>query len=277
MKKFLILALTLIAGVASADVMALRNLNIGDPYPQFCGEQLDGKKVCTSDYKDKVLVLAFVRMGQSQSKKVMLALQELYTEFDGKNVNVSIVGVVSGEIDLQELIDFRKNNKLTVPVFVDKDREIYSKFGVFVYPSTIVIGQDEKLHYLFGSAMINYKRRLEGSIRFLLKEITAEEFDKILHPVVIHADTKFARMERYYNGARKSFENQQFSKAKKLVKISLKKYPEHALSLSLYGYILIRDKEYKEALEQFEKALQLNPDLEEAQVGKQICLEKDKS
>ncbi len=272
MKKIIYFTIIWATIIFSTDAMALIHLNIGDPYPQFCGKQLDGKKTCSSEFKDSIVIISFVRLGQSQSQKVMLTLQDLYTKFTGKRV--SIFGIVSGDVDLQELIAFRKKNMLTFPIFLDGKREIYSKFGVFVYPSTLVIGQDKKLHYVYNSAMINFKQRLDGSTRYLLKEITEEQFDEILHPVIEKVDQKLARMQRYYNGAKKSFTNQQFSKATKLVTISLKKYPDHVLSLSLYGHILIREREYKLALEQFEKALKLDADLEEAKTGKQICLDK---
>ncbi len=58
MKKFIIIVLSLIAGGVSAEVMALRNLDIGGPYPSFCAQQHNGAQLCSSNYKDKILVVA---------------------------------------------------------------------------------------------------------------------------------------------------------------------------------------------------------------------------
>ena len=94
-----------------------------------------------------------------------------------------------------------------------------------------------------------------------------------MHPVVEKIDPERAQIERQYNFAKISFSRHHFSTAKKIIESSLKNHPEHALSYSLYGYILIEEKNYKSGLKQFERALELDPDLEEAQKGKQACLD----
>lgn len=270
MKKFIIIIFTLIAGAVSAEVKALRNIDIGDPYPPFCAQQLNGAQICSSKYKNTILVVAFVKIVQKQFQKIMVNLQELHTQYNAKNV--SIICIVSGEIDLQRLIVFTDENKITFPLFLDRNREIYGSFGVFVYPTITVFDQDRKMQYLFGSNTINSKSRIEGAIRFLLAEIGTSELEKIMHPVVEEIDHELAELERNYNFAKSSFAKQQFSIARKIVESSLKNYPDHALSYSLYGYILIQEEDYKLGLKQFELALELNPDLEEAKVGKQTCL-----
>jgi len=271
MKKLIITLVILIAGGVSAEVKALRNIDIGAPYPPFCAQQLNGTQICSSKYKNTVLVASFVKMGQEKSLKVMLNLQELYTQYSAKKV--SIICILSGEVDLQQLKNFAEKNNITFPLLLDKNREIYGSFGVFVYPTIAIFDQDRKMQYLMGSTTINIKRRVEGVIRFLLAEIGESELEMILHPVVEEIDHKGAGLERNYNFARNSYAKQQYSIARKIVEASLKKYPDHALSYSLYGYILIAEEDYKLGLKQFERALELDPGLEEAKVGKQTCLD----
>jgi len=272
MRHVIIIIITLIAWGASAEVMALRNIDIGESYPPFCAPQLNGAQICSGKYKDNILVVSFVRIKQKESLKIMLALEDLHVRYSTKNV--SIICLLSGEIDRQELTDFTDKNKLTLPLILDRDREIYGGFGVFVYPTTALFDQDGKLSYLFGSNTINIRKRMEGCIQFLLKEIGAREFEEIMHPVVKKIDPEDAKAQRYYNFAKKSFASQHFSKARKIVESSLEKYPNHALSHSLYGYILVQEEAYQLGLEQFEIALELDPDLEEAKAGRQICMDK---
>lgn len=271
MRKFIIIIITLIAGGASAEVMALRNIDIGDLYPSFCVQQLDKSQICSSRYKNNILITSFVRINQKQSLKILLTLQDLHALYSTKDV--SIICILSGDVDQQELMAFVDKNKITLPLFFDKNREVYGSFGVVAYPTITVSGQDGRLSYLFGSNTINIRKRLEGCIRFLLQEIEASEFEEILHPVVKKIDPEHARAERYYNFAKNSFASQHFSRAKKIVESSLENYPEHALFHSLYGYILIQEEDYKLALTQFELALKFNTDLKEAKTGKQICLD----
>ncbi|MBE0583002.1 MAG: TlpA family protein disulfide reductase, partial [Desulfofustis sp.] len=182
MRKAIIALIILIAGGASAEVKALRNLDVGDSCPSFCAPQLDGAQLCSSDHENSILVTSFVRMDQKESLKVLLALQDLHDRYSTKNVH--IIGILSGEIDRQELLDFIGLKELTLPLILDRNREIYGSFGVFVYPTLAVFGQDGKLRFLFGSNTINIGKRVEGTIRFLLAEIDADELEEILHPVV---------------------------------------------------------------------------------------------
>lgn len=273
MRKILAIVFVLIAGTASAsDNMALRNFDIGDPYQPFCGSLIEGNELCSSEFEGKVLVASFVRIGQVQSDKVLIALQKLSQKH--KAQNVSIVGIISGDVNLQELTDFTKKHNITIPIILDSNRALYGKFGIFVYPSSAVFGPDKILRYIFGSNTINISKRFEGAVRYLLGEISQDELGRILHPVVEKIDRSSTKMQRYYNFARKSFEKQQLSRAKKLIKLSFQKYPDHALSHSLYGKILLVEKKCDLALEQFDKALELDPTIEEAKVGRKACLEK---
>ncbi|WP_163335888.1 peroxiredoxin [Desulfopila sp. IMCC35008] len=272
MKKLIVIVLTLISGMASAEVRALRNIGIGDTYLPFCGQQLKGEQVCSSKYEDNILVVSFVKMGQKNSRKVLLEMQELYTLYKMKNV--SLIGIVSGETDVPALVAYAEKNKLTLPLLVDEDRDLYGSFGVVAYPTIAVFGRNQKLQYVFGSNIINIKKRVEGCVKYLLGDINITELERILHPVVEKGDPQNATLERYYNFSKNLYKKQHYSQAKKIVTFSLNNFPDHALSYCLYGDILIQEKNYQLALKQFEHALELDPHLEEAKAGRQICLDK---
>lgn len=272
MKKLIVIVITLISGMASAEVKALRNIDIGDTYLPFCVQQLNGEQICSSKYEDNILVASFVKMGQKSSLKILLKMQELYTLYKMKNV--SIICIVSGETDVPELVAYAERNKLTLPLLLDENRNLYGTFGVIAYPTIVVFGKSQKLQYVFGSNTINIKKRVSGCVKYLLGEIEVNELERILHPVVEEVDPESARSQRYYKFSKNLFAKQHYSQAKRIVTLSLKNYPDHALSYSLYGYILIQEENYKLGLKQFEHALEFDPHLEEAKTGRQICLDK---
>ena len=103
---------------------------------------------------------------------------------------------------------------------LDKKREIYGSFGVFVYPTIAIFDQDRKMQYLLGSTTINLKRRVEGVIRFLLAEIGASELENILHPVVEEIDHNRAELERNYDFAKNSYAKGQIEKLRALMQNS---------------------------------------------------------
>lgn len=271
MKKQIVIILTLIYGLVSAEVWALRSIDIGDTYTPFCVQQLNGEQVCSSKYEDTILVAAFVKIGQSKSLKVLLNMQELFTRYKVKNV--SCIGIISGEIEVSELAGYAEKNELTLPLLVDENRDLYGNFGVVAYPTIVVFGGNQKLEYVFGSNILNIKKRVEGCVQYLLAEIEKNELERILYPVAEKSDSKSAISERYYNFSKKLYANQHYSRAKKIVTLSLKDFPDHASSYCLYGYILIQEKNYELALQQFEHALELDPHLEDAQNGRRICLD----
>jgi len=271
MKKHILVVLFVLMDVGLADCMAYRFVDIGDPYPPFCAQQFHGDQVCSDSYENKILIISFFTLNQMNSQKVLIDLQDIYNEYREKNV--SIVGILSGEADLQALDEFLKTNKLNVPILLDPDRQIYGDFGVFLYPATGIFARDKTLKYYLPARRINFKKHVDGYIRFLLEEISESDLEKIIHPSVDKTDPNYKKAENYYNFARIYFDKGKFEKAKELLESSIKTHDKYALAYSLYGYIYIQEKEYQLGLEQFELALTIDPDLKEAKTGKQTCLD----
>ena len=161
-KKFIHIHLCVIVcivmTVGSADCAAYRFINIGDLYPPFCAQQFHRKQECSSSYENKILVLSFFTLPQTKSQKVLLDLQDLSIKY----ANVSFVGILSGEADLQALDEFLETNKIEIPILLDPDRKIYGDFGVFMYPSTGIFSQDKRLKYYLPARRINFKTHVDG-------------------------------------------------------------------------------------------------------------------
>lgn len=270
-KKHILVIVFVLLSAASADCKAFRFVDVGDPYPQFCAQQFHADQVCSSSYEKKIAVISFFKLNQSNSQKVLIDLQELHTKHGGKNV--SIVGILSGEAESQALDEFLKTNKITFPILLDQNRQVYGAFGVFVYPATGIFGGDKILKYYLPARRMNFKKHVDGYTRFLLKEISESELEKIIHPPVDKTDPKHKKAENYYNFAKVYFKQGKFEKARELLDSAIEAYDKHAPSYSLYGHIYIQEKEYQLGLEKFENALSIDPELEEAKTGKQICLD----
>lgn len=259
----------LVMSLRSADCAAYRFVDIGDPYPPFCAQQFHGKQECSSSYENTILVLSFFTLDQTRSQKVLLDLQDLSIKY----ANVSFVGILSGEADLQALDEFLETHKIEISILLDPDRKIYGDFGVFMYPSTGIFSQDKRLKYYLPARRINFKTHVDGYIRFLREDISEGELEKIIHPVADTTDPNYKKAENYYNFARVLFEQGKFDQAKKLLESSINASELYAPSYALYGSIHIEEKEYQLGLDKFEAALSIDSELEEAKIGKQICLD----
>jgi len=268
-KLFCALAI-FIASASSADCAAYRFVDIGDPYPAFCAQQFQGDRVCSEKYEDTILVLTFFTLQQTSSEKVMNDLQEVAVRYQGKDL--SVIGILSGEADLQGLDEFVRAHTLTFPILLDPDRRVYGDFGVFLYPATGIFARDKSLRYYLPARRINFDKHVDGYVRFLLEEISDSELEAILHPPQDTTDPNYKKAENYHNFARVYYKKGKLDKVKELLELSIQAYKNYALAYSLYGYVYIQEEAYEQGLEQFELALEIEPELQEALEGRQICL-----
>lgn len=272
-RVLLVLLLTFMHGVVLAEA-SFRHIQLGAPYPQFCAQQYAGEQFCSEKLKGKIVVLAFFRIDQQLSQRNMVRLQEIYTKYRGKNV--AVVAITTGKSDPQALRVFLKKNNIEFPVLLDRERKLYGLFGVIASPSTGVFAVDKTMHYFIASKWINYKKFIEAHIRLLLKEISAGELEEIMQPQGDTADPdrqKRRKAINNYNLAKVLFEAGNTIKALEILNLSMESFPGHAPTHVLYGKIAIEQQDYAGALSFFDRALELNPALDEAQKGRQLSLD----
>ena len=149
MKRHLIITLFMffIVGFAfsqNADTSTV--VQLGQIAPDFKVETLDGRTVQISDLKGRVVLLNFFATWCGPCKEELPELQKtILPKFRGMDyVQLSI----GREHTREELVAFRKEKKLTIPMAPDPERKIYSLFAKIYIPRNIVIGKDGKIAYL---------------------------------------------------------------------------------------------------------------------------------
>ncbi len=270
-KNLLIIVLFLLASTNSADCAAYRFVDIGEPYPAFCAQQFQGEQICSEQYENTVLVVTFFTLPQSNSEKALRDLQEIALRHQGKKL--AVVGILSGEADLHALDEFIRAQALTIPILLDPDRRVYGDFGVFLYPATGIFDRNGILRYYLPAYRINFNKHMDGYVRFLLGEIAQNELETILHPPVDTTAPNVKKAESYCNFAKIYFKKGDLKKVKELLELSFQASDTYAPAHALYGHVYIQEQEYRLGLEQFEMALELDPDLQEALEGRQFCLD----
>lgn len=272
MKKYILcIFLVLFCQGSLADELSFANIGKGGRLPAFCAQRLDGSRFCSAKLKGRLAVITFFRIDQKLSSRQMGVLQKLYTQYSDKGV--SFVGIVSGEIDRQAIDAFQKENGIGFPLLLDSSREVYTLFGVFATPSTGIFSRDGALQYFTASNWVNFDNSVEAHIRLQLKEISRADLDHALDSPPVTSEAAKSHAGTRYNLARILFEQNEIEKAQKTLESSLAIFPNHAPSHLLSGKIALHRKDYKAALLHFEQALTLDPTLDEAQKGKQTCLD----
>jgi tetratricopeptide (TPR) repeat protein len=259
-------------GAHLAESSAFRNLKTGDPYPRFCAQQYKGTRVCSERFQDQILIISFLRTGQKESQELLRELSKVHRKY--KDRDVTVVGILSGDVDLKQLDALINESQTDFPVLLDPLKEIYGAFGVFVYPATGVFDRDRRLRFYLPSKRINFQRFLEAYVDFLLGDITAEELEKAVHPTLEQENLNLKKARTFYNFAKVFFKQGKLTKAMKMLDRSLEAYDNFAPAYALYGMIYVRQGKCRLAIEKFDTALRLDPQLEEAENARRSCLEK---
>ena len=157
-----LLIVLLIVLLAQSPVCGFRNLKEGEKSPDFKLKDLDGKTHSLSQYKGKVVIVVYWRPGQDRSLNALKALKSLQETFSDQPVQVL---AITKDTDRSTIKDLRKSLELPFPLLLDSKEEVYSQFGVFVFPSTALIDRKGIYRVHYGSFREDYLKEIEGQAR----------------------------------------------------------------------------------------------------------------
>jgi len=124
----------------------LRNISKGDIVPQFLLRGLDGKEIDSSEYKGKVVVLAYLSAEQHSSELAAGDINALNLSLANDDLRVLLV---TADVVHQTYFDnFIQEKKITVPLGFDINRDFYGKIGLIVMPTTIIIDRQGRLAHV---------------------------------------------------------------------------------------------------------------------------------
>ncbi len=241
------------------------SIPMGGKAPNFTLDTVDGKKVSLNDYKGKIVVLVYWRTDHKRSREALKDDQNIHDGYSGKGVQ--FLGMVA---DTENHDDVRKtveDLKVVFPILTDAGRQVYGEYGVRVYPSTVVINAEGNLAYDIPGHALTYKTTLESYIKYLLKEVNDKELESLLNPHKDVKDEATLNAERNYNLALKFAESGLIDQSIDAVKKSVQSKPDMVKSLILLGFLYLEDREADLALEEFNKALKLEPASHDAKTG----------
>lgn len=241
------------------------HIKTGEVAPDFMLGSVDGDNVSLGDYEGKIRVLIYWRPNQKRSH---LALKEgkLFSDtFRSKGVR--IIGLIAKPDNMETVLKIMEDYKIDFPVLIDAERDVFSSYGIRVYPTTIVIDRKGKVAFSIPGHALNYKIKLDAHLKYLLGEVTREELKDMLSLRRESKDVSLLKALRIYNLALKFTEAKLLDQAVDTVKRSIEIKPDFAKPYILLGFLLLSTDEADAALEQFNKALQLDPQSHDAKTG----------
>jgi tetratricopeptide (TPR) repeat protein len=233
--------------------------------PDFTLDSLDGKTLTLSEHKGEIVILLYWETGQKRSVISLNDAKNILGKYGKKGVKV--ISLVAGSEDKGEVSKIVKNNGINFPVLLDADRQVYSAYGVRVYPQTVLIDRDGKLAYDIPGHALTYGNTLEGYVRYMLGEINQQELKKTLFPDLVVKDKHQLDAERRYNLAMEFLDKGMIEQAVETAKKSVDAKPDYIKSRILLGFLFLGTDKADLALEQFNRAIELNGDLNDAKTG----------
>ncbi|MBU1708703.1 MAG: tetratricopeptide repeat protein [Proteobacteria bacterium] len=221
-----------------------REFEEGDPVPDVTLQNYEQGKDPISFSKIKGNPFVAVFWGADMPEKMKHAAETLkevhalapfLAERNIRLFSVNIQGDVSTIIDT---VISQSTDK--IPVYLDQDRVAYGTLGVFVMPAVLVVDKDGKVFAGMGYShdMVD---RLKGAIEIMLGEKTKEQVEAELHPEMIEKSAEEKAGNRHLN----------------------------------FGLVLLKRGLQDPAIREFEKALEVNPELNQARI-ELSCLYLDK-
>ena len=108
----------------------------------FSAVSINGQEVNLKDFKGKVIFLNFWATWCGPCKMEVKDIDNMNKKLKGKKFVVLAVDV---QEDAKKIKSFMKDNKISFPVYLDKDGKISYQYGVRGIPTTYIIGPDWKI------------------------------------------------------------------------------------------------------------------------------------
>jgi len=245
---------------------AFRNLKEGAPAISFALKDCEGKDYEFKAGSGKITVLSFVKLAQDRSRDQIRDLVDLHKELGPKGVEFLLVAAYTDTAE-----DCKKaagDLGVKFPVLLDRDQKVYGEYGLFILPSTGVIGKDGKFAFEHSSHGRDFKDVVGGKVKVLAGLMTEEEYRKKITPLETVSKSKEENeADRQIALGRVLARRGMPDKAAEKYAGALELDPKNVSGRIAYGESLVALKKYDEALVQFQKAKELNPANKDAQLG----------
>lgn len=245
---------------------AFRNVKEGADGVAFNLKDAEGKAVDFKPASGKVTVLSFVKLSQDRSMDQMKDLAAMYDQLNAKGIEFLAITAYNDNVD--EMKKTVSDLKLKFPVVIDAEQKVYGDYGLYILPSTAIIGKDGKLVFESAGHGRDYKDLVGGKMKVLAGLMTEEEYKKLNTPVEsVEKSREEKEAEKEVNLGKTLIKRGMVDKAGAAFAKAVSHDPKNVVARVAYGESLVAAKQFDNAFLQFEEARKLAPANKEVQLG----------
>ena len=248
----------------STQVRGFRHLKEGEPAPDFTLKALDAKTFSLSDSKGKVAIILYWRTDQERSLNALKALKQLFNIFSDQPVRIL---TITKDPDTTAIKEVQQSLQLPFPILRDPAEDVYSQFGVFVFPSTAIIDQKGIYRFHYGGYRDDYAEEIEGRVKVLLGLLSEKDL-KVAGGQEVTLKTEEQKRARNHINLGKTLhargmDEKAVLEFQKAVELDGSNFEGHIL----LGLLLLDQGETDEALKCLNTGMKLNPKSTVAKIG----------
>ena len=267
MRKNFRLAVCLFLGillVSSTQLWGFRHLKEGEPAPDFKLKDLEGKNYSLSESKGKVAIILYWRTDQERSLNALKALKQLSESFS--NQPVRILTITKGS-DTSAIKEVKQSLELPFPILRDSREEVYSQFGVFVFPSTAIIDQKGIYRFHYGGFREDYAKEMEDRVKVLLGLLSEKDLKAAEGQEVTLATEEQKRARNHINLGKTLHKRGMDEKAMQEFQKAVELDGSNPEGHILLGLLLLDQGETDKALQDLTTGIDLDPKSAVAKIG----------
>lgn len=169
-----VFGLSILAASAAVGASAFDGISPGDPFPEVKLATADGAKIAIpGDFKGRPFVIAFWRIGQRQSERLLQDLAELSTES-----KVDALIVCSGESDPARVKKAAGDLAPDLTMVMDPERQLYGRLRVIVAPATGFVDSEGVFRFSYASHRSDFAQFAKDHVAFLQGKISDSELSQ---------------------------------------------------------------------------------------------------
>lgn len=241
------------------------NIPVGETAPDFNLTSPTGEHFSLTENNGKVTVLIYWRTEHERSLLALKDANEVLDKLRGKDIRG--ISVIAGNDRLDLAKQTISENGINLPLFMDQGRQIYSDYGIRVYPTTVILDKEGVLVHSIPSHPLIYKKLFEVYVKMAMGEIDEKKLNEMLSPQNKEVDKNLLESLRLYNLAMKFTEYGMVELASNSARKSIEAKPDLLKSQILLGFLYLELEDIDSALATFNKALELDPHSNDAKTG----------